>query len=128
MALPLLPADRIRDAFIMMKNAQTPPYVDDLAELFSYIEEIWLNTVTPDAFSVYGDDRAIANCSISSSQSVENTMLGISPFCPWKFIGKSIFRQQSRTHAPPCAQPILIVAAGYTPHNLNNLTLFYRSH
>ena len=89
MALPLLSADRIRDAFLMIRNAQTPPYVNDLAELFSYIEEIWLNTVTPEALSVYGDSRAIVNCSISSIQFVENKMLGLTPFCPWKFIGES---------------------------------------
>ena len=90
MALALLPPDQIREAFELIRDAQNPPYVVALAPFFTHMENVWLNTVTPEAFSVYGDRRAITDCSTSSVTIVINKM-GTGPFAPWKFISNSLF-------------------------------------
>ena len=87
MALALLPANRIREAFDFLKNSQRLENEDRLAGLFAYVGSKWLDTVTPEKFSVYNDPQAISNCTIMSVKQLENEM-GRSPFAPWRFISK----------------------------------------
>ena len=84
-ALALLPAERVRQAFAFARDSQTPAYVITMAGLFEYFEEIWINIVIPERFSVYGDYEAITDCTIPSLDVLQNVMVA-SQFSPWHFV------------------------------------------
>ena len=89
-ALALLPADRVRQAFAFARDSQTPAYAITMAGLFEYFEEIWINIVTPERFSMYGGYEAITDCTIASLDVLQNVMVA-SQFPPWNFIGEWCF-------------------------------------
>lgn len=86
MALPLLPANDIIEAFNWIVTNATPAITRHFAGLFHYIENYWLQRVTPQVFSVYGMTCKTNNV-IESYHRVLGVRMGVHPTI-WQFTGK----------------------------------------
>lgn len=84
--LALLPAEDIRLAFTWLRGA-FPRMRASFEAFLNYFEMFWLNTVTPEIFSVYGLENRTNNY-IESYHRKLNQVMGPHPTI-WQFSGES---------------------------------------
>ena len=85
MALALLPADDIAQAFHWLSSHTALDIRLDFAELFQYYDRYWLQRITPQVFSVFGM-ACKTNNAMEAYHRVLQIRMGIHPLV-WQFTG-----------------------------------------
>nr|CAD7579353.1 unnamed protein product [Timema californicum] len=88
MVLPLLPPDKILEGLAEVKMmARENRLAEEFARLFRYIKNYWINKVTPEALSVFGQAMRTNN-SVESFYHKMNSRIGGPHPSVYRFLGK----------------------------------------